>query len=125
MTGGRLLVVDDDKQNVRVLCDIFTMRGWNTTGAYSGIEAVAAAQSGDFAAVLMDIKMPAMNGVEAMRAIRSRKPATRVILMTAYSAGELVAQAIEEGAMRVVPKPVAIPDVLGLLNNADDKLESN
>lgn len=110
-----VLIVDDDKQMVRTLCDIFRLRGWEAHGAFSGNEAIEAVERQPFSAVLMDIKMPAMNGVEALRAIRAADPESRVVLMTAYTATDLIAQGIEEGALRVLSKPVVIPELLRFL----------
>lgn len=100
---------------VRTLCDIFAMRGWDTTGVFSGGEAVQAVEEEVFDVVLMDILMPGMTGVEALRAIRASNPAVRVILMTAYTASELIDQATRDGAVRVLFKPVVIPELLEFL----------
>jgi two-component system response regulator HydG len=114
----RVLIVDDEKQMVKTLCDIFRHRGWEADGAFSGPEAIDAVAQHAYSAVLMDIKMPSMNGVEALRAIRATNPQMRVVLMTAYSASDLIAQAIEEGALRVMSKPVLIPELLRFLDDS-------
>ena len=62
--------------------------------------------------------MPGINGVEALRAIRQAQPQTPVILMTAYAAHELLAQAEREGALMVLPKPMPWPTLTGLLDRS-------
>lgn len=104
----RILVVDDDRQMVRTLRDILAFRGWPSDGAYSGEEAVAAVRERDYAVVLMDVRMGGMNGVEALRTMKRMRPAIQVILMTAYTASDLLAEAEREGALRILPKPVAV-----------------
>jgi DNA-binding NtrC family response regulator len=105
----RILVVDDDRQMVRTLCDILSLRGWQAVGKFSGEEAVEAVRDEDFGAVLMDIKMTGMNGVEALTAMKKARPSVRVFLMTAYSSSELIRRAVEEGALEVLSKPVPLP----------------
>ena len=111
----RILVVDDDRQMVRTLSDILRLHKWDVHGAHSGEEAVAAVAKGDFDAVLMDVKMEGLNGVEAFKAMKSMRPDIRVILMTAYSATDLIAEAEREGALHVLRKPVALPALMQML----------
>lgn len=101
-----ILVADDDRQMAKTLCAILRKRGWDATEVHSGEAAVALAATRSFAVVLMDVRMPGLNGVEAFRAIRASQPRTPVILMTAYAAPELLAEAEREGVLRVLPKPI-------------------
>ncbi len=115
---GTILVVDDDRQMVKTLSAVLQLHGWKTVGAYSGEEAIAANEAQVFTAVLMDVKMPGINGVDAFRAIRKARPRMPVVLMTAYAAHDLLEQAEREGAMMVMPKPVSWPTLIGLLDRA-------
>jgi DNA-binding NtrC family response regulator len=96
---------------VRTLGGVLRLHGWSVTAAYSGEEAIQSASEGSFAAVLMDVRMPGMTGADAFRAIRRAKPHLPVILMTAYAAHELIAQAERDGVLMVLPKPVPIARV--------------
>ena len=107
----RILVVDDDRQMVRTLCDILRLRGWDAEGRFSGEEGVEAVHREPFDAVLMDIKMTGMNGVEALRAMKKAKPMVCVVLMTAYASNELLDRAVEEGALEVLTKPVPLREL--------------
>jgi two-component system, NtrC family, response regulator HydG len=111
----RALVVDDDRAMVKTLSDVLELKGWEVRGAYSGAAAVEATAREPFDVVLMDIKMPGMDGVDAFKAIKKARPATRVVLMTAYAARDRVLEAEREGVMRVLPKPVNIAELLSLL----------
>jgi DNA-binding NtrC family response regulator len=115
---GTILVVDDDRQMVKTLSAVLQLHGWTTATAYSGEEAIRAAEASRFNAVLMDVKMPGINGVDAFRAIRQARPGTPVILMTAYAAHDLLEQAEREGALMIMPKPISWPTLIGLLNQA-------
>lgn len=112
----RILVVDDDRQMVRTLADILRLHGWDVERAYSGEEAVAAVAKSAFDAVLMDVKMGGVNGVDAFKAMKAIRPDIRVVLMTAYSAGDLIAEAEREGALHVLRKPVTLPVLIEMLN---------
>lgn len=113
----RILVVDDERQMTHTLCDILALHGWETEARNSGEEAVAAVAEKDYTAILMDVKMEGINGVEALQQIRQRRPGARVILMTAYSSAELLQQAEDEGALEIMNKPVALPALVGLLES--------
>ncbi len=101
-----ILVADDDRGMARTVCDILRRHGWTATEVHSGEEAVEAASAQRYAAVLMDVRMPGINGVEAFRVIRESQPQTPVILMTAYAAPDLLAQAEHEGVLQILPKPL-------------------
>lgn len=112
---GRVLVVDDDRAMVRTLTDVLKVKGWDVTPAYTGAGAVEAASASVFDVVLMDIKMPGMDGVAAFKAMKAAHPEVRVILMTAYAASDLIADAEREGVIQVMSKPVNISLLLGVL----------
>jgi CheY-like chemotaxis protein len=100
----RVLVVDDDRQMVKTIQAILDHRGFQSIPTYSGEEAVAAAEGGPpFGAVLMDVRMPGMNGVEACQRLHRAHPDMPVILMTAYAAQEVLAQARQAGVVTIMP----------------------
>jgi two-component system, NtrC family, response regulator HydG len=109
----RALVVDDDPTMVRTLSDVLELHGWHATPAYSGRSALEAAKRESFDVVLMDIRMPGLDGVSAFKAIRAVRPELRVVLMTAYTAEDVVADALRAGVHRVMPKPVDVPALVG------------
>lgn len=113
---GRLLVVDDDRGMVRSLCDVLRFSGWEPIGAHSGEEALREVEGSRFSAVLMDVRMTGISGVEALGAMRRRHPTLPVILMTAYASDALLEQARHWGATRILHKPIAVP---GLLEQLD------
>jgi two-component system response regulator HydG len=114
----RLLVVDDDKQMVRTLVDVVRLHGWEADGAYSGEEAVDAVRERDYAVVLMDVRMTGINGLEAFKAMKAVRQGVRVILMTAYTATEILAEAEREGALRILSKPVVLAGLIEVLTQA-------
>lgn len=111
----RLLIVDDDANMVQTMCDIVELHGWEASGVTNGRAAVAAVEREPFDAVLMDVRMPDLNGVEAFRAMRRHRPAIRVCLMTAYAPHDLLREAQREGVLQVLPKPFDVAEVMDLL----------
>jgi DNA-binding NtrC family response regulator len=93
---------------VQTLCAVLRLHGWDPTPGYSGEEAIRAVGAKPYAAVIMDVKMPGLNGVEAFRVIRREHRNLPVILMTAYAAQELLAQAEREGVLTILPKPLPL-----------------
>jgi DNA-binding NtrC family response regulator len=118
MTKRRALVVDDDRLMVKTLADVLALKGWEVSAAYSGRDAVQAALTSAFDVVLMDIKMPGMDGVDAFRAIKAQRPDVKVVLMTAYATQDRIAEAEREGVICVLPKPVNVATLLDLLGSS-------
>ena len=111
----RVLVVDDDCDHADSLADVIEMRGHTARIANSGEEALEVFRGDDFDFVLLDIKLPGINGVETFLEMRKIRPSARVMMMTGYSVGQLVAQAIDGGALGILHKPFAAMQVLDLL----------
>src|SRR5919197_5697337 len=81
----KVLVVDDDRMMVKTICDILTIKGYEPVAAYCGEEAVEKVKAGRPACVLMDLKIPGIDGVEALRVIREIDAELPVVLMSAYA----------------------------------------
>lgn len=101
-----VLLVDDDKDMTETLYDILTDMSYRVETANSGLEAIEKVKTHAFDTVLLDIKMPGTNGVETFREIKKIRPEAVVMLMTAQSVEELVAEALEEGAYGIMYKPI-------------------
>lgn len=112
----RVLIVDDDRQMVRTLSDVVRLHGWEAHGAYSGEEAVSSVEAQPFAIVLMDVRMDGMSGVDTLRAMKRLRPGIHVILMTAHTPGDVIADAEREGARHVLRKPVPLPALVEMLD---------
>ena len=111
-----VLVVDDDQGMVATLRDILTACGHTVEAAFDGSEAIDVARRQRPDVVLMDIRMPVMNGVEAFRGMKWVSPKSRVVFMTAYAESELADEARAEGAVEVLPKPLDLDRLLHLLS---------
>lgn len=116
MTGKqKVLVVDDDRRMVKTICDILRVKGHDPHTAYSGEEAVAKVQVESFDCVLMDLKMPGIDGVEALRMIKEAAPGLPVVLMSAYATENQTEEASRHGAFGFLTKPIDVQMVLSFL----------
>ena len=105
----------------RTIALILQHKGYAVDVAQDGLTAIEKVEQTPFDAVLMDIKMPRMSGVEAHRRIKAIHPRMPVIMMTAYALEDLVAEALQEGAYAVVYKPLGIDRVIELIEEARNR----
>ncbi len=101
-----ILVVDDEQVHRYMLCSMFREWGYNCIEADDGDTAVAVVERRDFDAVLMDVKMARMSGLEAFAKISKMKPALPVIIMTAFSSVDDAVDLIKQGAHDYLTKPL-------------------
>ncbi len=105
---SKIMVVDDDPGFRVTLVEILEGEGRDVIAAEDGYQAVQLASDSEIALILMDIQMPGMNGVEALLEIKELRPDCVVAMMTGYAADSLAQQALEEGAMTILQKPLSI-----------------
>lgn len=103
--GMKVLVVDDTDHVRNMLVDMLELDGFDVVGqAASGQEAVEAAPTSDPDVIVMDYKMPGVDGLTAARSIREDRPSQAIILYTAYLDPDLETQAKEAGVAMCVGK---------------------
>jgi DNA-binding response OmpR family regulator len=117
LTAGKILVVDDDPGMLDTLMDVLSATGYETSVAASGNAALEMAQAGRFDLVLMDVQMPGLNGVQVLHALRVLEPTIVVIMMTAYTGDELVAESQRTTGFSVLSKPLDLDQVLPLVKS--------
>ena len=115
MNNLRTLIVDDHLGMRTTLKDILEDYGYHVSSAASGEEAVKICEETSFDAILMDVRLPGINGVEALKKIKKQRKDARVIMMSAFSMDELKRKAIHEGALTFLQKPLNIPIVIKLI----------
>lgn len=107
-----ILVVDDEPTVREVLVAYFRHeygpRGYDVETAGDGAEAVAAVRRRRPSLVLLDIEMPGMDGVAALRGIRAIDPRIPVIMVTGNESARVAGEVIKDGAFSYLPKPVKI-----------------
>ena len=113
----KVLVVDDQRSIRLTLSAILESRGCDVTEVEDGYRAIDAAAESSFDLVLMDIKMPGINGVQTFREIKKTSPGSLVVMMTGYAVQDLVDTAMEEGALSVIYKPFEMEEVFKLVDS--------
>jgi DNA-binding response OmpR family regulator len=113
----RVFIVDDDQDHAESIADVLTARGFEVELAFSGEAGAARFREADFDIVFMDVKLPGMNGVETFFEFKRIRPDAKVMMMTGYSLEQLIAQAVDNGALGVLRKPFAVEDLLGVLEH--------
>ncbi len=118
--GGQVVVLDDDAESCRALSELLTAEGFDALPFASGSTALSAIESRQIQpdAVVSDIRMPGLDGVEFLRRLRARFPGVPVILVSAFPDDRVWSEALRLGALDVVPKPIRAGLLVGLLREA-------
>jgi CheY-like chemotaxis protein len=110
-----VLIVDDDEGMCETLADVLLDKGHEVAIAKSGEEAVQLFRRQQFDLVLMDVKMPGMNGVDTLKCLNQMKGNVKVLMMTAYAVDDRLEEALREGAIGVAYKPLDLGDLLNTI----------
>ncbi len=119
LTNVSVLIVDDDEAMTETLSDILEGLDYHVEIANSGYEAIEKVSASPFDVILMDIKMPGINGVDTFKKIKSIRSDAVVMMMTAYSVEELVTKALDEGAYGVMYKPLDFDRVIEFIRSVE------
>ena len=114
----KISIVDDQAGVRRLLVELFKDDGYDTLVATNGFEAVDFVRKDPPDLVLLDMKMPGIDGVETLRQIRQINQEIKVVMMTAYGELELVQKSIALGAAEHITKPFDI-------NSLREKIKAN
>jgi len=118
MANERVLLVDDEVDFTAVLKERLEARGLSVVTAASGPEAVQAVSRKTFDAIIVDLRMPGMDGIETLKEILKLDEKAQVILLTGYATPRTGAEAIKHGAVDFLEKPADLQDMLGKIGAA-------
>lgn len=118
MSDHKVLLVDDEVDFVEVLAERLSGRGLAVHKAYSGPEALETAQKMAFDAVVLDMAMPGMDGLETLEGLLKIHPEVQVILLTGRATLEQAAAAIRIGALDLLEKPADIDTLVSKIELA-------
>lgn len=113
---GKILIVDDQKGVRRLLEELFKKEGWQIAMASDGKEAITKVEEFLPDIILMDVKMPNMNGLEASQVILEKYGDIPIIMMTAYGEIEVVKKALDAGVKKCITKPFDIIILRDMVN---------
>lgn len=118
MSGEKVLLVDDETEFVETLAMRLETRGLRVDTADSGEAALAKVQEKQYDAVLLDLAMPGMDGVETLERIREHNPDAQVIVVTGRATVQKAKEVIRLGALDLLEKPVEIETLTELIDQA-------
>ena len=111
----RILIVDDNHDLADNLAELLEHEGYTVETAYSGERAIELATGSVFDAILTDVRMPGISGVELIKRLRSFHGSTSFLLMTAHSSDAVLSEAVRAGVRAVLTKPVDMERLLARL----------
>lgn len=118
MSEYKVLLVDDEVDFVDVLADRLEARGLKVWKTHNGPDALAAARETVFDAIVLDMAMPGMNGIETLEGLLEINPDLQVILLTGKATLEQAVAAIRIGALDLLEKPAEIDDLVAKIELA-------
>jgi DNA-binding NtrC family response regulator len=121
MKEFNILIVDDEEEFRDLTVKILNKRGVSAQGAESGEKALEILRRSRIDVVLLDVKMPGMDGIETLRHIRNESPLVEVVLLTGHASVESGIEGMKLGAFDYLMKPIEIGPLLEKLAEAYEK----
>lgn len=118
MDTFNVLLVDDEEEFLETLVKRMKKRNVNATGVKSGEEALELLDQHPVDVVVLDVRMPGMDGIEALKEIKARHPLIEVIMLTGHASVEVAVQGMELGAFDYLMKPIDIDELLYKVEDA-------
>jgi DNA-binding NtrC family response regulator len=118
---AKVLLVDDEDDFLQTLTRRLEMRGLKVTSATRGTEAVDLADKQEFDAIVIDLAMPGMDGLETLKHIKENHPDAEIIMLSGQGTIKKSTEAMKLGAEDFLEKPVDIQELLQKIAEAKDK----
>nr|WP_321258677.1 response regulator [uncultured Pseudodesulfovibrio sp.] len=117
----KVLLIDDEVEFLEALSERMELRGMNVTTAETAGNAVTALDTNEYDAIVLDLQMPDMNGIDMLKVIKKSHPEMQVILLTGQATLEAGIQAMKLGAMDFMEKPADIESLTEKIRKAQAK----
>ena len=121
MATIQLLLVDDEERFLHTTKILLEKRGIITFTATNGMDALKIMEGHRIDVVILDVKMPGIDGVEVLRKTKQKHPLVEVIMLTGHATVESAVEGLKMGAFDYVKKPCDIVDLIAKVNEAYDK----
>jgi len=118
---SKLLIVDDERSMRDFLAILLKKEGHDVVAASDGADAVKAVQSEIFDLVITDMRMPGVDGMGVLKAVKELSPETAVIMITAFATAEAAVEAMKAGASDYIIKPFKVDELKLIINNTLEK----
>jgi DNA-binding NtrC family response regulator len=114
----KVLIVDDEEVFAKTLAERLSIRDYKVSVAFNGNDAVDHVRKNKIDVVILDVSMPGMDGVEALKEIKNAKPLTEVIMLTGHATVETAIEGMKLGALDYLMKPCDTEDLTEKINMA-------
>ena len=121
MTGARILLVDDEVVFTNNMSKLLTNRGYVVTGVNSGDSAIRELEENDFDVVVLDLKMPGMDGITTLKEIKKLGLFTETLILTGHGSIDSAMEATKLGAYDFLPKPCEVGELVAKIEWAREK----
>jgi DNA-binding NtrC family response regulator len=121
MKTKRVLVVDDEESILDLLSEVLGEEGYQVDGVTSGLDALKKMKKKNFDVMLVDLKLPKMDGMELLRTVRTVEPQLPVIVMSGNVSLQSVIQSIRHGAYDYISKPFNLEEAVAAVKRGWEK----
>jgi DNA-binding response OmpR family regulator len=121
MEKFKVLIVDDELDFLETIVKRLRARNVEVSGVESGYLALEALDSYSPDVIILDVKMPGLDGIETLREIKKKKPLTEVIMLTGHASVESGIQGMQLGAFDYLMKPIALDELLEKVRQAYER----
>lgn len=121
MKPAQILIVEDDRKMRLALREIMTNEGYTVDSVETGEAALERADGNGYDLVITDLKLPGIDGMDVLRAIRKSRPETSVVIITAYATVDTAVEAMREGAEDYISKPFNLDEIRLIVSKVLEK----
>jgi DNA-binding NtrC family response regulator len=118
---ANVLVVDDEEQFLKVFSQRLEGRGLKVDTSTTGEDALKMVKDKEFDAIVLDLVMPGMSGIETLKRIRAENPDVQIIILTGHGTIEKTVEAVKEGAIDFLEKPADLSKIMEKISEAKQK----
>lgn len=117
----RVLLADDEKVYVESLAKVLRRRGFDVVAVFDGPSAIDAVSRAEFDVIVLDLRMPGMDGLAVLEKVRSCDTLTPVLLLTGHADLERATKALKNGAADVLMKPCPVDTLVSAIEDASER----
>jgi len=123
MASEKVLIIDDEREFTEALSERMETRGIKAVTAATGAEALGIVDKEKFDAVILDMVMPGMDGIETLKRLLEKNPDLQIILLTGHATVQTSVEAIKLGAADFLEKPVDIKKLMEKIKEAGGEIQ--
>jgi len=121
MKAMKIMLVDDEERFLSTTKKLLVKKGYDVLTAMSGMEALETLKSKTIHVVILDVKMPGMDGIDTLKVIKKEFPLVEVIMLTGHGTMESAVEGLKSGATDFLSKPADIDDLIDKAEEAFEK----